>query len=137
MYDFIFILPNIISRTYKLSSRLHHKVWCASREIIKGQKRPKGLKGLFIFFLFGLFGPLGPFSVAVAWHKRNRHKHYGQHSPISWEKGCRCVLDKEIAPDGTYITYFPFGAMIERTQMRPYLGKLLVHCGKELIIIPC
>ena len=44
---------------------------------------------------------------------------------ISWEKGCRCVLDKEIAPDGTYITYFPFGAMIERTQMRPYHKKLL------------
>ena len=40
-------------------------------------------------------------------------------------EGVRCGLDKEIAPDGTYLTYFPFGAMIERSQMTPYHKKLL------------
>ncbi len=40
-------------------------------------------------------------------------------------EGVRCDLDKEIAPDGTYLTYFPFGAMIERPQMTPYHKKLL------------
>ena len=44
--------------------------------------------------------------------------------PISCQKGCRCVLDKEIAPDGTYLAYFPFGAMIERSRMTPYHKKL-------------
>ena len=39
-------------------------------------------------------------------------------------EGVRCGLDKEIAPDGTYLTYFPFGAMIERSQMTPYHKKL-------------
>ena len=36
----------------------------------------------------------------------------------------RLGLDKEIAPDGTYLVYFPFGAMIERSQMTPYHKKL-------------
>ena len=38
-------------------------------------------------------------------------------------EGVRCGLDKEIAPDGTYLAYFPFGAMIERSQMTPYHKK--------------
>ena len=38
----------------------------------------------------------------------------------------RCGLDKEIAPDGTYSKYFPFGAMIERAQMAPFHNKLSV-----------
>ena len=42
-------------------------------------------------------------------------------------EGVRCGLDKEIAPDGTYLTYFPFGAMIERAQMAPYHRKFLVR----------
>ena len=39
-------------------------------------------------------------------------------------EGVRCGLDKEIAPDGTYLAYFPFGAMIERSQMTSYHKKL-------------
>ena len=39
-------------------------------------------------------------------------------------EGVRLGLDKEIAPDGTYLTYFPFGAMIERSRMTPYHKKL-------------
>ena len=35
----------------------------------------------------------------------------------------RCGLDKEIAPDGTYQAYFPFGAMIERPQIASYREK--------------
>ena len=38
----------------------------------------------------------------------------------------RCGLDKEIALDGTYLKYFPFRAMIERSQMTPYHKKLEV-----------
>ena len=40
-------------------------------------------------------------------------------------EGVRLGLDKEIAPDGTYLAYFPFGAMIERSRMAPYHKKLL------------
>ena len=39
-------------------------------------------------------------------------------------EGVRLGLDKEIAPDGTYLAYFPFGAMIERSRMTPYHKKL-------------
>ncbi len=39
-------------------------------------------------------------------------------------EGVRLGLDKEIAPDGTYLEYFPFGAMIERPRMTPYHKKL-------------
>ena len=43
----------------------------------------------------------------------------------------RLGLDKEIAPDGTYLAYFPFGAMIERSRMAPYREKLfLVRRGQ-------
>ena len=41
-------------------------------------------------------------------------------------EGVRLGLDKEIAPDGTYLAYFPFGAMIERSQMTPYREKLFL-----------
>ena len=44
--------------------------------------------------------------------------------PNFLSEGVRCGLDKEIAPDGTYLAYFPFGAMIERSQMTPYHKKL-------------
>ena len=40
-------------------------------------------------------------------------------------EGVRCGLDKEIAPDETYLTYFSFGAMIERPKIAPYHKKLL------------
>ena len=40
-------------------------------------------------------------------------------------EGVRCGLDKEIALDGTYLKYFPFRAMIERSQMTPYHKKFL------------
>ena len=82
-------------------------MWCASRKIIKGQKRQKGQKGkislskrqrlltitnysLLItnyFGPFGLLGPVGPFSVAVAWNKRNQQEHTGQQDLISCQKG--------------------------------------------------
>ena len=42
-------------------------------------------------------------------------------------EGVRLGLDKEIAPDGTYLTYFPFGAMIERSRMTPYHKKLKLY----------
>ena len=38
----------------------------------------------------------------------------------------RLGLDKEIAPDGTYLAYFPFGAMIERSRMTPYHNKFSI-----------
>ena len=41
-------------------------------------------------------------------------------------EGVRLGLDKEIAPDGTYLAYFPFGAMIERSRITPYHKKLKV-----------
>ena len=45
-------------------------------------------------------------------------------------EGVSCGLDKEIALDGTYLKYFPFRAMIERSQMTPYHKKL---CDKSLV----
>ena len=45
--------------------------------------------------------------------------------PNFLSEGVRLGLDKEIAPDGTYLAYFPFGAMIERSRMTPYHKKLL------------
>ena len=42
-------------------------------------------------------------------------------------EGVRLGLDKEITPDGTYLTYFPFGVMIERSRMTPYHKKFLVR----------
>ena len=45
-------------------------------------------------------------------------------------EGVRLGLDKEIAPDGTYFAYFPFGAMIERSRMTPYHKKF-----KEIIVL--
>jgi hypothetical protein len=44
-------------------------------------------------------------------------------------EGVRCGLDKEIAPDRTYLAYFLFGAMIERSQMTPYHKKLKEVAG--------
>ena len=35
--------------------------------------------------------------------------------PNFLSEGIRFGLDKEIAPDGTYLAYFPFGLMIERS----------------------
>ena len=37
---------------------------------------------------------------------------------------CRCTLDKEIVPDGLYLSYCSVGTMIERAQMRRYGVKL-------------
>ena len=55
-------------------------------------------------------------------------KPYQARDPNFLSEGVRLGLDKEIAPDGTYLAYFPFGAMIERSRMAPYHKKLLeVH----------
>ena len=35
-----------------------------------------------------------------------------QHYPISCQSGANVVLTRE-SPDGTYLTYFPFGAIIK------------------------
>ena len=35
----------------------------------------------------------------------------------------------EIGLEGTYLAYFPFSPMIERSQMTPYHNKLLVVVG--------
>ena len=39
-------------------------------------------------------------------------------------EGVRLGLDKEIRLDGTYLAYFPFSRMIERSRMTPYHKKL-------------
>ena len=44
-------------------------------------------------------------------------------------EGVRCGLDKEIAPDGTYLTYFPLVALIEAAQMLPSDKKFHVIRG--------
>ena len=44
-------------------------------------------------------------------------------------EGVRLGLDKEIAPDGTYLAYFPFGARIERSRMTPYREKYFLSEG--------
>ena len=44
-------------------------------------------------------------------------------------EGVRLGLDKEIAPDGTYLVYFPFGLLTEASQMRRYHRKFLVRRG--------
>ena len=46
--------------------------------------------------------------------------------PNFLREGVRLGLDKEIAPDGTYLAYFPFAAMIERSRMAPYREKLFL-----------
>ena len=35
------------------------------------------------------------------------------HAPNFLLEGCRCCSDKEVGLNGTYLTYFPFRAMIE------------------------
>ena len=45
-------------------------------------------------------------------------------------KGIRCGLDKEIALDETYLTYFSFRTMIERSQMTPFHDKFVVKSCK-------
>ena len=47
-------------------------------------------------------------------------------SPNFLSEGVSCGLDKEIALDGTYLKYFPFRAMIERSQMTPYHKKFQI-----------
>ena len=49
-------------------------------------------------------------------------------------EGVKFSLDKEIAPDGSYLTYVPFGAMIERSQMTPYHKKLLHAAANKVTI---
>ena len=58
-----------------------------------------------------------------------------QAQPNLLSKGVRCGLDKEIATDGTYYAYFPFVAMIERSQMTPFHNKLRegLHLNKMSI----
>ena len=56
------------------------------------------------------------------------NKHASNQQPANFlSEGVRCGLDKEIALDGTYLKYFPFRAMIERSQMTPYHKKLKVE----------
>ena len=54
--------------------------------------------------------------------------------PNFLSEGVRLGLDKEIRLDGTYMAYFPFSRMIERSQMRPYNRKLL-HAATDKITI--
>ena len=46
-------------------------------------------------------------------------------------EGVRLGLDKEIVPDGTYLAYFPFGAMIERSRMTPYHKQISCQKGAD------
>ena len=78
-----------------------------------------------------LFGPLGPFSVAVAWHKRNKHKHCGQHDPISQEKAADTTLGKN-PDDGLYLRYCSLsGLFVSGSRCLPYREKL-ISCQKGL-----
>ena len=45
--------------------------------------------------------------------------------PNFLSEGVRLGLDKEIRLDGTYLKYFPFSRMIERSRITPYHKKLL------------
>ena len=47
------------------------------------------------------------------------------HTPNFLSEGVRCDLDMKIARMGHTFTYFPFGLLIERSQMTPYHKKLL------------
>ena len=91
----------------------------------KGQKEAeKGLKGnLNTNNPLGPLVPFCPFSIAVAWNKRNRHRHTGQHNPISCQKGSDLALTRKLA-DGTYYAYFPFASLTEESKMTPYHKKL-------------
>ena len=68
---------------------------------------------------------LCPSAIAGAPTERNIPPS-SQHSANFLSEGVRCGLDKEIALDGTYLKYFPFRAMIERSQMTPYHKKLIL-----------
>jgi hypothetical protein len=48
---------------------------------------------------------------------------YYHHYPNLLLEVVRLGLDKEISPDGTYLTYFPFELMIERPRMAAYHNK--------------
>ena len=52
--------------------------------------------------------------------------------PIFLSEEVRLGLDKEIAPNGTYMAYFPFGAMIERSIMTSYHKKLVYEVLQRL-----
>jgi hypothetical protein len=53
-------------------------------------------------------------------------------------EGGRCGLDKEISPDGTYLTYFPFGLMIEKTELGNVMDFSIEggRCGLDKEISP-
>ena len=85
-----------------------------------GRKGPKRQKGVTNYLL----GPFDPFSVAVAWHKRNRHKPSGSHNRISCQKGSDLALARKLA-NGTYYAYFPFASLTEESKMTPYHKKLM------------
>ena len=87
----------------------------------------------------GYYGQSGIINKNIGTH-RNSSEPIGTHNtnlsqapqPNFLSEGVRLGLDKEIAPDGTYLAYFPFGAMIERSQMTPYHKKLTVGAIIEL-----
>ena len=103
------------------------KVWCASREInyleTAGTTETTGTTEKFIIILMILcFAVVSFVSVVSCGLKKKPSK---AQDPNFLSEGVRLGLDKEIAPDGTYLAYFPFGAMIERSRMTPYHKKLV------------
>ena len=70
-----------------------------------------------------------PHSVAVAWHKRNRHKHTGLHSLISQEKAADTTLGKN-PDDGLYLRYCSLsGLFVSGSRCLPYREKLITPRG--------
>ena len=55
--------------------------------------------------------------------------------PNFLSEGVRLGLDKEIRLDGTYLAYFPFSRMIERSRMTPYHKKLHAAAAKITVTI--
>ena len=86
-----------------------------------GRKGPKRQKGVTNY----LSGPFDPFSVAVAWHKRNRHKPSGSHNRISCQKGSDLVPSRNWHGWGCTWRTSPFGTMSLVPKMTPYHKKLM------------
>ena len=73
----------------------------------------------------GLLGPFCPFSVTITWNKRSRHKHSGQHNPISQEKAADATLGKN-PDDGLYLAYCSLsGLFVSGSICLPYREKLV------------
>ena len=107
-------------------------MWCASAEInyleTAGTTGTTGTTEKFIIILMILCFAV-VFFVSVVSVVSVVSKNLSQApQPNFLSEGVRLGLDKEIAPDGTYLAYFPFGARIERSRMAP--SREIISCQK-------